>query len=67
MRKLLLFGCIVMGMCLFAGCNSGTEERMKTGEEIANEQYQKAQDLINENNSSVQDLEDQSDIIDEEY
>ena len=40
---------------------------MKTGEEIANEQYQKAQDLINENNSSVQDLEDQSDMIDEEY
>lgn len=67
MKKFLILGCVIVSMCLFSGCDSGTGERMKTGEEIAIDQAKKAQDTIDQSNSSVEELQEQTDIIDEEY
>lgn len=67
MKKLIILGCVIMGICLISGCDSGTGERMKTGEEIAIDQAEKAQDAVDQNNSSVEELQEQTDILDGEY
>lgn len=69
MKKLKLgiaLGCMMLGVCCLFGCgNSGTEERIKTGEEIAVEQKQKAEDAVDKANESVMELQQQADEIDD--
>lgn len=67
MKKFIVLGCFIVGMCLLSGCNGGTNERMKTGEEIAADQAEKAQDAVDQNNSSVEEFNEQTDLIDGEY
>lgn len=67
MRKYLLAGCMMIGMCFLAGCgNEGTKERIRTGEEIAVEQREKAEEAVEQSNSAVENFQQQADEIEEE-
>lgn len=66
-KKIVVLGGLGLGMCFLAGCgNEGTKERLKTGEEIAVEQKEKAEDAVEQSNSAVEDFQQQADSIGEE-
>lgn len=66
-RKIVVLAGMGFGMCFLAGCgNEGTKERLKTGEEIAVEQKEKAEDAVEQSNSAVEDFQQQADSIEGE-
>lgn len=67
MKKICL--CIMCAAILYisAGCgNSGTEQRLKTGEEQALEQKEKAEDAVDAVNEQTNQLNQDAQSIDEE-
>ncbi|MDE6433837.1 MAG: hypothetical protein K2L07_06360 [Lachnospiraceae bacterium] len=66
-KKIVVLAGMGFGMCFFAGCgNEGTEGRLKTGEEIAVEQKERAEDAVEQSNSAVEEFQQQADSIGEE-
>lgn len=70
-RRLMKSTRIVFTICLLVvvlgGCgNKGTKERLKTGEEIAVEQKEKAEEAVDAVNEQVNQLNQQASQLDEE-
>lgn len=67
MKKIYLCAMLIGIMCVAAGCgNSGTEQRLKTGEEQALEQKEKAEDAVDAVNEQTNQLNQDAQSIDEE-
>lgn len=67
MKKRLLAVCVVCGICILTGCgNEKAQGRIKTGEEIAVEQKENAEQAVEQNNAAVEEMQEQADSIDAE-
>lgn len=66
-KRVCMTGCLVFALCFMAGCgNSGTEERIKTGEERALELKEDAQDAVDKVNEDTMNLQQNEKSIEEE-
>lgn len=57
MKKLGLCVMLALVMCMAAGCGNNQEERIKSAEEIAIEQKQKAEDVVDDLNEQTKQFE----------
>ncbi|MDO5155735.1 MAG: hypothetical protein Q4D51_07200 [Eubacteriales bacterium] len=64
-KRLMLASMMVIAMVLVGCGNKGTEEHIKTGEQIAVEQAAKAEEVVDQNNEAVKNLQQETDAIDE--
>lgn len=67
MKRICLCAMLAVILCFVSSCgNSGTEERLKTGEEQALEQKEKAEDAVDAVNEQTNQLNQNAQSIDEE-
>lgn len=65
MKKLGLCIMLSVVMCMAVGCGNKQEERIKTAEEIAIEQKDKAEDAVDAVNEQTKQLEESASQIEE--
>lgn len=67
MKKACMLGCLIFAACFMAGCgNSGTKERLKTGEERALELKEDAQEVVDQMNEDTMNIHRNDSSIEEE-
>lgn len=67
LKTVCMLGCLALAACFMSGCgNSGTKERLKTGEERALEAKEDAQEAVDQMNEDTMKIQQNEDRIEEE-
>ncbi len=65
-KKTIAFFSVLLTIGLMTGCGEGTKEHVKTGEEMALEYKDKAQDAVDEMNEDTKNLIEHQEEADQE-
>lgn len=67
LKMVCMLSCLTLAVCFMAGCgNSGTKERLKTGEERALEAKKDAQEAVDQMNEDTMKIQQNEERIEEE-
>lgn len=67
LKTVCMLSCLALAVCFMSGCgNSGTKERLKTGEERALEAKEDAQEAVDQMNEDTMKIQQNEERIEEE-